>query len=230
MKISTMISAIFLATGIGCSTYSGPASNTETPANNATAAAPASDPNPWSSSPFSPSGDAKADIEKMADRFLSLRSFSARMEGTGTIPVNSELEFVAPDRFRFRHLGGQDAKPGEMVVVGKTTYLNIGGQWQKMDIGMSVPNMRETFTRDGLKYFKDIKYLGEENAEGKNAYHYSYTGQMPGSKKEYDSQIWINADDGTPVRISTNYRSGDLKTMDIVYDYSKQISIEPPIQ
>jgi hypothetical protein len=90
--------------------------------------------------------------------------------------------------------------------------------------------MRETFTRDGLKYFKDVKYLGEENAEGKNAYHYSYTGQMPGSKKEYDSQIWINADDGTPVRISTNYRSGDLKTMDIVYDYSKQISIEPPIQ
>lgn len=231
MKRSPTILLILLATVAACSKLPNMGSKNETSANNSAAAPASSDSTtPWTAaSPFSPSGDAKADIEKMADRFLSLRSFTAKMEGTGTIPVDSELEFLAPDRFRFRHFG-QAGKGGEMVVIGKTTYLNAGGQWQKMEIGMSVPNMRETFTRDGLKWFKDVKYVGEETVDGKTAHHYNYTGEMPGSKKTYRSDIWVSAADGTPIKISTVYDSGDLKTMDITYDYSKQVSIEAPIQ
>ena len=170
-----------------------------------------------------------ADIQKMADRFLSLRSFTARMEGTGTIPVNSELEFLAPDRFRFRHFGDA-GKTGEMIVIGKTTYLNASGNWQKMDVALSVPNMRETFTRDGLKRFKDVKYVGEEAMGGKIAHHYRYLGEMPGAGKTYKSDIWVDGADGTPIKISTVYDTGDLKTMNITYDYSKPVSIEAPIQ
>lgn len=220
---------VLVTAAFGCSRSSDTASQAAVPANTEIAASPASEPNPWASSPFSPSGDARADIEKMADRFLSLRSFTAKMEGTGTIPVNSELEFLAPDRFRFRHFG-EAGRVGEMVVIGKTTYLNADGSWQKMEIGMSVPNMRETFTKDGLKSFKNVKYVGEEALDGKAAHHYTYLGEMPGSKKSYTSDIWVNADDGTPVKIKTVYDSGDLKTMNITYDYGKQVSIEAPIQ
>ena len=221
---------LFLAAALGCSKFPGMETKTDTPANNSAAAPASSDTKtPWTAaSAFVPSGDAKADIEKMADRFLSQRSFTARMEGTGTIPVKADLEFLAPDRFRLTHYrdGGQ---LGQMIVIGQTTYMNAGGKWQKMQIGMSVPNMRETFTREGMKWFKDTKYEGEESLEGKTAHHYSYDGEMPGTKKTYSSDIWINAADGLPIKIEAVYHSGDLKTMHIGYDYSKEISIEAPI-
>lgn len=222
---------VLLAAAFGCSRFTDTATNSGTPATNSTTATPAesADASTSSSAPFTPSGDPKADIEKMAERFLALDSFKARMEGTGTIPVKTDLEFLAPDRFRLTHYR-EKGERGEMIVIGKTTYMNIGGSWQRMEMGMSVPSMRETFSRDGMKWFKEIRYVGEETVDGKTAHHYRYTGEMPGTKKEYDSDIWINAADGRPLKIEVKYHSGDLKTMDIAYDYDSPISIEPPIK
>ncbi len=179
---------------------------------------------------FAPSGDPKADIEKMADRFLSINSFRAKMTTEGKMSMDADLDFIAPDRFRLKTVlpaGGST----KMILIGKQTYMKLGDNWQKMpvDIGSKVPNMRETFTRDGMKWFKEIKFEGEEMVDGKPAYLYSYTGEAPGGGNPYSSKIWIGKADGQPIKITAVYSAGDLKTMAIVYDYDTEITIEPPV-
>jgi Outer membrane lipoprotein-sorting protein len=179
---------------------------------------------------FAPTGDAKADIEKMADRFLSIQSFRAKMTSEGTMTMNADLDYIAPDRFRIK-TELPNGQSSEMVLIGKQTYMKLGDRWQKMpiDIGTKVPNMRETFTREGMKWFKEIKYEGEESAEGEPAYLYSYDGEAPGGGMAYSSKIWVAKNDGRPVKIHATYKKGDMKSMKIVYDYETKVTIEPPV-
>lgn len=178
---------------------------------------------------FAPSGDPKADIFAVADRFLARDKFRAKMEGTGATPMNTELDFLAPDRFRLRNTlpNGQVL---EMILIGNRAYMNAGGRWNAVpafDKSM-VPNMRETFTREGLKWFRDVKYEGEESAGGGPAYVYSYVGEQPGGGGEYSSKMWVAKSDGLPVKVTADYKTGALKTMKIVYDYEASITIDPP--
>lgn len=179
---------------------------------------------------FTPSGDARADIESMSDRFLGLDHFRASMTGTGKTNLQADMDFVAPDRFRLTTMlptGGST----EMIVIGKSTYLRFGDKWQKtaMDIGSSVPDMRKSFTREGLKAFKEIKFEGDDTVDGRSAYRYSYIGEVPGSGGGYDSRIWISRSSGLPLKVDAEYRESDLKSMSITYDYDTPVTIEPPI-
>lgn len=179
---------------------------------------------------FTPSGDPKADIEKMAERFLSLESFRAKMTSKGTTTFNADLDFIAPDRFRIK-TELPNGQSSEMILIGNQTFMKMGERWQKMpvDIGTKMPNMRETFTREGMKWFKEIKYVGEETADGKAAHLYSYEGEAPGGGNEYSSQIWIGKSDGRPIKLNAVYKTGEMKSMDIAYDYETKLTIEPPV-
>jgi outer membrane lipoprotein-sorting protein len=179
---------------------------------------------------FAPSGDPKADIERMSDSFLKLDSFRAEMTGTGDTNMKAEMDFEAPDRFRMSsNIPGTPSS--EIIVIGKATYLKAGGKWQKMDLdmGSSLPNLRESFSKEGMKWFKTIQFEGEDTAEGKPAYRYSYTGKAPGNPSEYSSTIWVERSTGLPIKVNADYESGSLKSMIIIYDYSTEIKIEPPI-
>jgi outer membrane lipoprotein-sorting protein len=221
---------LLLGLGLGCTSIekfvseelgSSNASNTGT----GTARAPESAP-----PEFAPSGDPKADIEKMADRFLSIESFRAKMTSEGTMTMNADLDYIAPDKFRVK-TELPNGQSSEMILIGKQTYMKMGERWQKMpvDIGTKVPNMRETFTREGMKWFKQIKYEGEESADGKDAYLYSYDGEAPGGGMPYSSKIWVAKNDGRPIKIRAVYETGEMKAMNIVYDYETKVTIEPPI-
>jgi outer membrane lipoprotein-sorting protein len=177
---------------------------------------------------FAPTGDAKADIEKIGDRFLSLKSFRAEMEGDGKTPLKADLEFVSPDRHRLKTDKGM-----ETIVIGKTTYMKMGNTWQKMPMSLdtTITDMRAAFNKEGMKWFSDIKYVGEETADGKPAYLYAYHNKGPrAGVGENDSKIWIAKDDGLPIKIEAIYKSGNLKTMTIEYDYKTPVTIEPPIK
>lgn len=174
-----------------------------------------------------PSGDPRADIESMADRFLEQRSFRVNMAGTGDTPVTTSMDFVAPDRFRVRMANGM-----ETIIIGKNIYIKMGDHWQKqaMNLDQSVPDMRAAFDREGRKWFSDVKYLGEETAKGKPSLVYQYHNKGPGGVGENDSKIWIAKADGLPVKIESTYRAGNLKSMLIEYDFDVQLSIEPPVE
>lgn len=218
---------LLLAAVMGCSQLrdmagQGNASNTTT----SNPSGPADDAASGSSG-VSPSGDPTADINRMADTFLAQKSFRAKMSGSGTTPVNVELEFVAPDRFRIKNAQGP-----EMIVVGKDVYIETKDRWQKVpgDLGASIPDMRKNWDREGRRWISDAKYVGEDTVNGKPANVYTYYNKGMEGAGANDSKIWISKADGLPLKIEANYKSGTLRSMTIEYDYDANISIEPPVK
>ena len=150
------------------------------------------------------------------------------MIGEGDTPMKAELQFVAPDRHRFKTDKGM-----ETIVIGKTTYMKMGGSWRKMPMSLdaNIADMREAFNKEGMKWFNDVKYTGDDMANGRAAYVYSYHNKGPGAGVgENDSRVWIAKDDGMPIKIEAVYKSGGLKKMTIEYDYKTPVTIEPPVK
>ena len=227
MKLDHILPLLMLAAlALGCSRLSetvgeGNASNTAASSNTSEPAKnSASD-----SAGIEPSGDPTADINRMADAFLEQRSFRATMIGSGQTPLNMELEYVAPDRFRIKNGRGP-----ETVIIGKDLYLELNGHWQKMPggLGASVPDIRKAWDKEGRKWISEAKYSGEETVNGSPANVYTYHNKGAEGVGENDSRIWISKSNGLPIRIEANYKSGTLKSMRIDYFYDENISIEPP--
>lgn len=221
---------ILLVAVLGCSSLRELASKTGTDnsaVSNSNAAVPGSKSGDTAGT-FAPSGDPRADIEKMADRFMSEESFRAEMVGEGDMPMQTDLEFVSPDRYRIKN-----ANSTEMIVIGKTAYMNAGGRWQKMPttLDSTVTDMRAAFNKEGMKWFSDVKYEGEETVEGKSAHVYSFHNKGPGAGVgENDSKVWVAKTDGLPLKIEARYKKGSLKSMTIEYDYETPVVIEPPVK
>ncbi|MGD9562466.1 MAG: hypothetical protein AB7F88_09645 [Pyrinomonadaceae bacterium] len=220
---------ILMGISLGCSKIgefaSGPAnsgnasdSNTETAKSGETVPA---------AGEFAPTSDPKADIEKIADRFMSRSFFTAKMELVGDATVRTDLEFISPDRYRLRTDGLM-----EMIIVGKNSYMKTGGKWRKMplQIGSTVEDMRAAFSRDGMKWFSDVRYAGDDTIDGRPAFVYAYHSKGPTSRGENDSKLWVGSSDGLPIKIEAIYTSGEAKSMTIEYDYETPVSIEPPIE
>ena len=230
MKLEHIVPLIFLAAAaLGCSQIREMANTGDATANTANANSIAATDGSTSetSAGVAPSGDPNLDINRMADAFLAQKSFRAKMIGSGQTPMNMELEFVAPDRFRMKNTNAPD-----MVIVGKNVYIENEGGWQKIpgDLGSTVPDMRKAWDEEGRKWFTDVKYVGEDTANGKPAYVYTYHNKGAEGVGENDSKIWIGKSNGLPLRIEANYKSGTLRSMTIDYDYDAEISIEPPVK
>lgn len=229
MKLNHLLPLLILAAAaLGCTQLremarqNGPSANTT----NANSASTSEGEAGESSAGVAPSGDPLADINRMADAFLSQKSFRAKMVGSGQTPLSMELEYVAPDRFRIKNTQGP-----EMVVVGKDVYLETNGRWQKIpgSLGASVPDIRKAWDKEGRKWISDAKFVGEESVSGKPAYVYTYFNKGTEGVGANDSKIWVSKADGLPLKIEANYKSGTLKSMTIDYDYDADISIEPPV-
>jgi hypothetical protein len=230
MKLEHLLPLFLLAAAaVGCSQFRETANQGDIPSNatnsNSTEASDGSTSE--TSAGVAPSGDPVLDINRMADAFLAQTSFRAKMVGSGQTPLKMELEFVAPDRFRIMNTTGP-----EMVIVGKNVYLEHEGRWQKVpgDLGASVPDMRKAWDEEGRKWFTDVKYVGEDTANGKPTHVYTYHNKGAEGIGENDSKIWIGKSNGLPVRIEANYKKGTLRSMTIDYDYDSDISIEPPVK
>jgi outer membrane lipoprotein-sorting protein len=229
MKLEHFLPLVLLAAAaLGCSQLRDMANRGDAPTNSVNSGAPTATDGSTSETAagVAPSGDPNADINRMADAFLEQKSFRAKMVGSGQTPMDMELEFVAPDRFRMKNTSGP-----EMVIVGKNVYVENDGRWQKLPggLGASVPDMRKAWDKEGRKWFTDVKYVGEENANGKPAHVYTYHNKGAEGVGENDSKIWIAKSNGLPVRIEATYKSGPLKSMTVDYDYEAAISIEPPV-
>ncbi|MDM7921954.1 MAG: hypothetical protein QUS14_06610 [Pyrinomonadaceae bacterium] len=221
---------ILLVFAIGCSSLRDMAGgNSAAPGNSAANTGTATAPADTASSSFAPSSDPRADIEKLGERFLAAKSFRAKMQSTGGGPMNAEVDFIAPDRFRITTNTPQ-GEAVNMIIVGEATYMNAGGSWQKMpvDVGSMIPDFRDTFNREGMKGIKEVTFEGEDTAEGKPAYRYSYSGQAPEGGIQFTAKLWISKDSGYPLKINADYSSGAMKSMSVVYDYETPISIEVP--
>lgn len=168
-----------------------------------------------------------ADIDAMADKFLEQKSFRARMLAIGEKDkeVRTDMEFAAPDRFRIK------TGPGlETIVIGKDLYISMKGSYMKLPGSLpdSIPNLRQTFEKEGRKWFSGVRYVGEEAINGEQAYVYEYKNRGPDKLGENDSKIWVGKEDGLPLRIESRFESGNFKSMTIEYEYDPNIKIEAP--
>lgn len=176
---------------------------------------------------YAPSSDAKADVEKLSDRFMTVKSFRATMSAEGETPMETDLEFVAPDRYRIK-----TGNLMEVIIIGKTTYMKMGDKWQRMpgELDSAIGDMRSTFNKEGMKWISDVKYTGDDTVDGKAAYVYTYHAKGPDKIGENESKLWIAKSDGLPIKVEAVYKSGPMKSMKVEYDYETPVSIEPPIK
>lgn len=174
--------------------------------------------------------DPKADVVAASKKFLDLPYFTAHMEGVGQTEIKSQVAYAKPDRFHVKYIGGT-GQGMEMISIGKDMYMNTNGKWSKMpSTGASLPNLRDSFTEEGLKTLKDVKFEGEDTVDGKAALAYSYTNVTPVGNYPFTSKIWVGKDDGVPIKLYVEYSNGALKNMTINYDTETPVTIDPPLK
>lgn len=174
--------------------------------------------------------DPKADITRAANKFIALPSFSAKMEGMGQTEIRSQVDFVAPDRFHITYLGGTGAGM-ELIYIGGDSYMKSSGSgdWMKMrSDAKSIPNLRDSFTEEGLRSMTDVKFEGEDIVEGKPALIYTYKNVTPVGNYPFTAKSWISKSTGLPIKIYVEYSNGILKNMTVNYDTETPVTIEPP--
>lgn len=176
------------------------------------------------------SSDPRADIIAASRKFIDLKSFSAKMEGVGQTEIKSQVDYVAPDRYHVSYLGGTGAGM-ELIYIGSQSYMKpSGGKWSKMPgDAKSIPNLRDSFTEEGLKTLTDVKYEGDDSVDGKPALVYSYKNQTIVGNFPFTSKIWIGKSTGLPMKIFVEYSNGALKNMTVNYDTESPVTIEAPI-
>ena len=174
--------------------------------------------------------DPKADIVEASKKFIALKAFSAKMEGMGQTEIKSQVDFVAPDRYHISYLGDTGAGM-EIIYIGNQTYMKTGGKWSKTpgDSNASIPNLRDSFTEEGLKTLTDVKYESEDTVNGKPALVYTYKNVTPKGGYPFSSKIWVAKATGLPLKIVVDYTNGMLKQMTVNYDTESPVTIEPPI-
>ncbi len=175
-------------------------------------------------------GDPTVELKASAKKFMDLKSFSAKMEGMGQTEIKSQVDFVAPDKFHVTYLGGTGAGM-ELIYIGGDSYMKSSGSggWMKMQSdAKAIPNLRDSFTEEGLKSLTDVKFEGEETVDGKPAFVYTYKNVTPVGNYPFTSKSWISKSTGLPIKIYVEYSNGMLKNMTVNYDTESPITIEPP--
>jgi hypothetical protein len=119
------------------------------------------------------SGDPRADIVAASQKLIALKSFTANMEGTGEMAIKSQVAYLAPDRFHVKYLGGTGAGM-ELIYVGSKSYIKpAGGNWSvQPGDAKTIPNLRDSFTEEGLRTMSNEKFEGNDMVDGKPALVY----------------------------------------------------------
>jgi len=234
MRNLTFVIFIFLAFTLGCGRlserFTGPGTTNTSTGNSSSSGQSTStvDKAP-------PSGDPREDVVQASKRFLELPKFRANMQGRGTTDLRIKMDYVAPNKFHIYFLDNNGQVKTESVMIGGDMYMNFNGRWQKIPGAQgenAVPNLRNLFNEEGLKTLKEVKYEGDDTLDGQPAHVYSYRNNQTNSNMPYPftSKIWVAASDALPHKIEVTYEGGELKTMTIVYDYTADVVIEPPVK
>ncbi len=168
---------------------------------------------------FTAGANPREDVISAAQKLQKLPFWSARITSATTPEVNAEMEYTAPDRFHMK-----DAK-GEVIVIGNDSYSFNNGKWEKSeeDIGQAVGAQIKSGLEAGIKNLKDVRIVGREKFDGKDATVYSH------KIGDETIKIWIANDSGLQLKneVETNLGGKSLQITRI-YDYDKKVSINAP--
>lgn len=140
--------------------------------------------------------DAGAELAASLDAFKDVRSYHATMQirARGATMV-SEVDFVAPDRFRMTMPGGI----GTQTIIGDTMYMQSGGQVVRSQVpaGM-LDKWRNPGNLEDARDRMVVQALGPAMLDGRPARKFLL--RRPSPDTPADVTMWIGAD-GLPLQV-----------------------------
>ena len=190
----------------------------------APAPAPATDATPSAPVLRNPLRDAKAEVAASMEKLAAVRSYHATMTAEGKRgTVVSELDFVAPDRYRIVM-----PRMGAQTIVGDTMYMTARGRTMKVPLPAgTLTQWRDPTGFEQARETMQVQAQGNEDIDGRSTRKFlmQQTTPRPG-----EVTLWLGADD-LPVRVQVRGQEGG-DTVSMTIDYSRfddpAIAIEPP--
>lgn len=168
------------------------------------------------------SGDAIAEVKASMDRFLAASSFHASMQMQGPQPMTTEMDFVAPDRYRMQMAAGPQ------VIIGDTLYLQANGKTSAVPLPAgTVSQWRDPLQLQQNKADLSVEALGTEQVDGRTARKYLVRNTVPATS---EFTYWVG-EDGLPLQLlHSGQNQGKPYSMTLRYSRfnDPSISIEPP--
>ncbi len=154
----------------------------------------------------------KEDMKALSVKFLAQRSYHVVMVSSDKRVPKSEMDFVAPDRYRMQ------SPAGPQVVIGDTMYMSLDGRIMRVPM----PKGMMTQWRQADRAFREIdraeiEALGTEVVDGKPAKKYRMLQTFDGMRT--NSLLWVGAN-GLPVKMETTGTAGK-RTYTTTIQYSR---------
>lgn len=167
--------------------------------------------------------DAKDEIGRMMESFLSLKSYHVDMDtSTSKGSMKMDVDFVAPDRYRMK------TPMGTQYVIGDTMYMTMSGRTLKVPLPKGqMTNYRDPARFEENKASMTVRSLGREAVEGQVARKYLIVNTQPHPS---ESTLWVGTD-GYPVKIEvTGEANGQVSRTSIHYSRFNDpaIRVDPP--
>lgn len=165
----------------------------------AASVAPAPAPTP---APAPVASNPRADVAAAMHAFWELRSYHAAMhvEGGPRGPMDSGVDFVAPDRYRMDMPGR-----GSQVIIGDTMYLDVGGRHMKVPLPEgTISQWRDPAKLADAETEMEVQAQGLDTIDGQAAKRYLVRVEKP---KPTAIAIWIG-DAGLPLQIASDNPMG----------------------
>ena len=158
-------------------------------------------------------------VKGSMDTFLGARSFHATMVMEGAKSMTTEMDFVAPDRYRLQ------MPVGTQVIIGDTMYMQVDGKTMKVPLPAgTISQWRDPLKIQENKDSLSVESQGSDTIDGKPATKYLVRNTLPaGSTPASDNPgvtqftYWVG-DDGLPLQLQHSGESqGKPYTMTIRY-------------
>ncbi len=160
--------------------------------------------------------------------WAGVKTFRSKITTTTSAGASTEisLDVVMPDRFHVV------TKQLEAIAIGKTYYLKIGNQWQKValpqGIDLNFADLKKLEAELGAS--TDAKLIGPDVLDGTPTLVYEYTTTIKTpTTLTTTSKLWVAVADQLPRKMESVSKTGS-KTVATYYDYNAAITIEPPIK
>jgi outer membrane lipoprotein-sorting protein len=147
----------------------------------------------------------KEELHDAFIKFLDASSFRATLTDVAKGTTLSELEFVAPDRYRVSMPNGPS-----QVIVGDSMYMNMSGRYMKMPIpaGKIAAQYRSRSALDEMEKGLAVDALGPGTVDGEAARVYHYVTTQGGKA---DVKTWVSTKSGLPLQVETTGSDGRKK-------------------
>jgi hypothetical protein len=174
---------------------------------------------------FTAGENPKSDVFYSTKKQMAAPVWSVTVTSETAMELNMLMEHVAPNRYYVKQ------PEGEVIVIGKESYVNQKGKWQKVEVDLSemINSQAKMVTEDALQNIKDVQKVGTEQVNGKEAIVYSYKSEGEKAGEGTTTKVWVDKNSGLPLKINVEGMiNGKMQKVSSVYDYDKPVKIEAP--